>query len=251
MAWQPATWLEDKRFLLVGSVLGAALLLSALTLRIGLLEFKKLDNQALSVTGSVQQAIVSDSASWRLKVSRQAANLQEAYKAIKTDVQQIQTFLTQHGVPATQWTVQPVETTVLYTQLPNGSSTNVIEGYRLTQPVLVNSPDVDKLTQVVQGVSALIEQGVGVDSEAPQYFYTKLDDLKVEMLGKAMANAKDRAQHMATSTGAHIGVVRSAQMGVFQITPRNSTEVSDYGVNDTTSRDKTVTAVVNATFSIQ
>jgi hypothetical protein len=45
--------------------------------------------------------------------------------------------------------------------------------------------------------------------------------------------------------------VRSAQLGVYQVTPRNSTEVSDYGINDTTSRDKDVTAVVSVTFAVR
>ena len=48
-----------------------------------------------------------------------------------------------------------------------------------------------------------------------------------------------------------LGSVRSAQLGVYQVTPRNSTEVSDYGINDTTSRDKDVTAVVSVTFAVR
>lgn len=40
-------------------------------------------------------------------------------------------------------------------------------------------------------------------------------------------------------------------MGVFQITPLYSTEVSDYGINDTTSIDKEITAVVNCEFIIK
>jgi len=40
-------------------------------------------------------------------------------------------------------------------------------------------------------------------------------------------------------------------MGVFQITPVNSNEVADSGVNDTSSWEKKVTAVVSATFGIE
>jgi uncharacterized protein len=244
-------WLEDKRFFAVGLVLTLGLLLSALTLRVGLIDFKKMDNQALTVTGSAQKAITSDTASWRCRVTRQAVTLPDAYRAVKADTQRIVDYLKQQGLDAQTWTILPVETNTLYQQVVNGGNSNTIEGYRLTQPILVQSEDVDKLTQVVQGVSSLIEQGVGVESESPQYFYTKLDSLKVDMLGKAMENARERAVQMAKSTGSGIGVVRNAQMGVFQITPKNSTEVSDYGVNDTSSKEKTVTAVVNATFSIQ
>ena len=53
---------------------------------------------------------------------------------------------------------------------------------------------------------------------------------------------------IVSSTGGKIGNLKSAKMGVFQIVPKNSTEVSDYGINDTSSIDKKVIAVVNATF---
>jgi uncharacterized protein len=244
-------WLEDKRFMALGIILSLGLLTSALTLRMGLLDFKKMESQSLSVTGSAQQAITSNAASWRCRVSRQGNSLPEAYKSVKADVQRLTTYLQQQGFTPSDWSIAPVETTTLYSQTANGSNTNTIEGYRLVQPLVVESKSVDALSKAVQGVSSLIEQGVGVESDAPQYFYTQLDSLKVEMLGKAMQNAKARATHMATSTGAHIGPIRSAQMGVFQITAKNSTDISDYGVNDTSSKEKTVTAVVNATFGIQ
>jgi hypothetical protein len=40
-------------------------------------------------------------------------------------------------------------------------------------------------------------------------------------------------------------------MGVMQITPVNSTEVSDYGINDTSSIEKAITAIVTASFEVQ
>jgi hypothetical protein len=39
--------------------------------------------------------------------------------------------------------------------------------------------------------------------------------------------------------------------GFYQVTPRNSTEVSDYGINDTSTREKDVTAVVSVTFGLE
>ena len=53
------------------------------------------------------------------------------------------------------------------------------------------------------------------------------------------------------ATGNKIGAIRSAKMGVFQITPVTSTDVSDWGVNDTTSLDKKVMAVVTVSFAIE
>ena len=71
------------------------------------------------------------------------------------------------------------------------------------------------------------------------------------MLARATENAKQRAENMAKATGNKIGVIRSARMGVLQITPGTSTDVSDMGINDTSSLDKKVTAVVTASFAIE
>ena len=55
---------------------------------------------------------------------------------------------------------------------------------------------------------------------------------------------------MAVSTGSRVGSIRSARMGVFQITPVNSYDVSDWGMNDTTSLEKKANAVVKVDFAI-
>ncbi|HEY0050262.1 MAG TPA: SIMPL domain-containing protein, partial [Pyrinomonadaceae bacterium] len=73
--------------------------------------------------------------------------------------------------------------------------------------------------------------------------------MKIEMLGEAAKDAKTRAERIADSTGNQIGAVRSARMGVMQITAADSTEVSDAGISDSTTIDKDVTAVVNISFA--
>ena len=70
------------------------------------------------------------------------------------------------------------------------------------------------------------------------------------MLGEAAKDAKVRAERVASSTGNSIGPVRSAKMGVLQITAADSTDVSDYGVYDTTTIEKDMTAVVNISFAV-
>jgi hypothetical protein len=247
----PLVWLGAS--LALGLVLASALWANAF------LEAKRIERQTLSVTGAAQQPIVSDLAVWRLRFSRQGAQQAEVYQALAADLAKVRAFLTQHGVDDKQIELSPIQNTVLYAQTANGSSTNQIEAYRLQQSLKIESmpqpntgtASIDALAQLSQQSTSLIQQGIGLESDAPEYYYTKLDQLKVEMLGKAMANARDRAQQMARSVGNHIGPLRSGQMGVFQITPKHSTEVSDYGINDTSTREKTVTAVVNATFALQ
>ena len=48
----------------------------------------------------------------------------------------------------------------------------------------------------------------------------------------------------------HIAI-KSVRMGVYQITPVDSTDVSDMGINDSSTIDKKVTAVANVSFKIK
>lgn len=80
---------------------------------------------------------------------------------------------------------------------------------------------------------------------------SNLDDIKVKMVGEATKNAKARAESMIAGTNGKIGTMNSAKMGVFQIVPINSTDVSDYGINDTSSLEKKVISTVNVTFNVK
>ncbi|MBM3243459.1 MAG: DUF541 domain-containing protein, partial [Candidatus Omnitrophica bacterium] len=142
-------------------------------------------------------------------------------------------------------------TRILYKKNEKGNDTNEVEGYRLSQGIEVKSYDVKKVEDISRQSTELIEQDIQLISNAPEYFYTKLAELKIEMLSSATEDAKKRAATMAQSTGNKIGAIRSAKMGTFQITPVNSYEVSWYGNNDTSSYEKKVMAVVNASFAIE
>jgi uncharacterized protein len=89
-----------------------------------------------------------------------------------------------------------------------------------------------------------------LESDPPQYLYTKLADLKIEMLAEATKDASTRAKQIAENSGCKLGAVRDARMGVMQINPLHSTSVSDAGNNDTTSMEKEITAVVSGRFEL-
>ena len=75
--------------------------------------------------------------------------------------------------------------------------------------------------------------------------------MKVEMLKDATADAQNRASAMLKATHNKVGKIQSVNMGVFQITPVDSTNVSDMGISDTSSIEKKITSVANVTFRIK
>lgn len=97
----------------------------------------------------------------------------------------------------------------------------------------------------------MIEEGIPLQSDPPEFQYTKLAELKLQMLAEAARDSRLRAEEIARATGAHIGVVRQARMGVIQINPADSTDVSGEGNNDTSSLEKDSISVVASTFSLE
>jgi hypothetical protein len=92
---------------------------------------------------------------------------------------------------------------------------------------------------------------VEFQSNPPQYLYTKLADLKIDIIALATQDAKLRAEKMLAATGNKVGKLNSASVGVLQITPLYSGEISDYGINDTSSIEKEITSVVTCEFEVK
>jgi uncharacterized protein len=210
----------------------------------------KKGDEAITVTGSAKRRIKSDLVVWSAGVSTQATQVTDAYKQLSDNIPRIKQYLVSKGIPEDQMTVSSISTTTQKKQDENGNETAGVIGYSLSQQIEIKSFEVEKIAQIAREATELINQGILIESRAPQFYYTKIGDLKIEMLGEAAKDAKERADKIAASTGNSIGSVRSARMGVLQITAADSTEVSDSGIYDTSSIDKDMTAVVNVSFAV-
>ncbi len=241
---------NNKSFVVPGLILSLGLIIAALILGNTWKNVSR-SNVTITVTGSSEKNIRSDYAIWTGNFSAESNVLASAYTTIKSNSEKVKSYLISKGIAQDKIKFSSVRTTTLYVQNDKGYATNQVSGYRLYMDVTVESPDVDMIDRLSTEASELITQGIDINSNPPEYLYTKLADLKVEMIGLASEDAKIRAEQMAKSTGNEVGEVRSSRMGVIQINAKNSTDVSDYGVNDTSSLEKTIRAVVSMSFSIK
>jgi hypothetical protein len=229
--------------LAIGLVLGSAIF------SWGFMRSKKGD-QTITVTGSARKRIRSDLVIWKAGVSYQSAVLSDAYRALAESVPRVKAYMISKGIAENQITISSISSQTLHAKSNDGEDTGQVTGYSLKQELEVRSNDVDKIAKIAREATELINQGILLESMAPEYHYTKLGDLKIEMLADAAKDAQLRAKKIAESTGSSIGSVRSARMGVLQITPADSNEVSGEGMNDTSALEKDITAVVNISFAV-
>lgn len=241
-----------------GVVISIAWIASSFVLAKGIGNLKQ--NNTISVTGTAEKIVESDAGKWTFSITKTASPDQYLYvsKQIHEAGENALKYLTKNGIDAKGVTLQPLvsnvvcasqnQTTYDYSGHQQCSGTFT---YSLTQQVIVESGDVNLIHNLaLNSTTALTINDVQIQTVSVDYFYTKLADLRVSLLSEASKNAKERAKAIAESTGDSIGSVKEASQGVFQVTQRNSTEVSDSGSYDTSTIEKKVTGIVRASFAV-
>jgi len=201
-------------------------------------------NDVISVTGSAKKRITSNYVLWNFSVTSQQPSATEAAAELAGWTTKIRAFLTSEGIKAEEITVQPISTETV-------SRRGRVTSFLLSRSFEVRSARVQAVTETADRSSAVLAAGIPLSANSPQYVYTKLPTLRPQLLAEATRDARSRAKVIVEATGAHLGKLRRVSVGVFQVTSPNSTEVEDYGVYDTSTLEKDVTAVVNVTFSLK
>jgi hypothetical protein len=204
-------------------------------------------HDTITITGSARKPIGSDLVQWELSVRGQAATQVDAAREARTAGRSLVTFLRRAGIAPRDNSPEVVQSDVVTTRVDKKHTKTT---FVVSQGFGVSSRRIDVVAAAATRLGALLEQGVDVSAEPLAYISTNLQAAKLDALAAATAEARRRAEILVKGLGGHLGRMRASSLGVYQITPRNSTEISDYGVNDTSSRLKDVTAVVSATFAV-
>ena len=223
---------------------------------------KRPEKNNIRITGSARKRIVSDLIEWSAVIEAKATERTPAYMALKGGTEKAVAFLKAQGIKEDEIqtqsaTVQEEFDTVQEdkvlpgTNVPLRSQKKVSTGFRATQTITVSSTNVALVEKASREVTSLLEQGVNVTSTAPNYYYTKLGELKLEMLAQAATDARNRADNILTKAGnSSVGKLVYADMGIININPANSTETSNEGNNDTTSKEKDIITIIHAEYQV-
>jgi hypothetical protein len=211
-------------------------------------------NDTLSVTGLGKKDFVSDLIVWSGSFSKKSASLKEAYAALDADREKIKSYLSRQGIAADAMVFSAVNFNKDFETVFNANGTakqQIFTGFTLTQRVSVQSKEVNKIEEISRKSSELINSGVEFYSNAPEYYYTRLAELKIKMIAEATKDASIRAKSIAQNAAATLGNLKKADLGVFQITGQNSSEDFSYGGSfNTQSKNKTASITVKLAYQV-
>ena len=233
--------------MLAGLFLAAGLVFSAM---LGTTAWVKIKNsQFITVKGSARKNIESDLAVWRGSFVVEAETLVAAQHAARENRDKVLAFLAEANFTNAMFTPIAIEEVRAVQKNADGFTRQHTAGYRLSQSVRVESSEVGRIEHLDS--TPLVEAGVVFTTDAPQFIYSTVGGAKIEMLAEATKDARARAEQIATQGGRNLSQLHNADQGIFQITPPHETRTSWEGENDMTTRDKTITAVVTATFLLK
>jgi hypothetical protein len=238
---------NNKNYVVFGLILGLSLIISA---GIGSFTFYKLRSMDyISTTGSAKKAVISDKVKWASSITRvvKASTIKDGYTKMSTDLKAVKDFLAINGIADTSIDISPVFMNEIYEQNPG-----LEKSYNLVQNITVQSNDVQKISDLAKNVSSLVAgNSMLFSTSSLEFYYSKLPDVRVELLANAVQDSKARAEQLASAGGKKIGPLKSASSGVVQVMAPNSVEVSDYGMYDTSSINKEIMVTVKASFEIK
>lgn len=223
---------------------------------------KQPDKNNIRITGSAKKRIVSDLIQWSATIEGKGNDRTAAYLSLKSGTDKVVGFLKAQGIKPDDIKTQSASITEEFeivredkvlpgTNVPVRTETRESVGFRAFQVVSVSSPNVPQIEKASREITSLLEQDVFVTSHAPNYYYTRLGELKLEMLAEAAKDARNRAENILRSAGnTHIGPLVDSSMGIININPANSTETSTEGNNDTTSYEKDIITIVRAEYKV-
>ncbi len=220
----------------------------------GAYKYKFRSAETIVVTGLAEKDFTSDQIVWKGIFTRYGLDLKQAYAALKADEAEIRKYLATRGVPDSSviFSSVNVEKSFDTDYDDNGRVRGtVFKSYILTGQVSVDSKNITLVEQVSREVTELLQRGIEFNSNQPAYYYSKLNELKIDLLAKASSDAKERAETIAKSSGVGLGDLKKATMGVFQITGKNNNEEYSYGGSfNTSAKQKTASITLRVEYLV-
>lgn len=237
---------EKTQYTIPAVILGAALIIAMVILSAGITS--RNTNNIITSTGSAKVRVQADSAKVVGDIIRRidSSNTKGGYAAAAADLATVRAFLETQGFSTEDYEVGPLITNEVWNT--GGLDSTKLD---LRQTITIDSTDVEKVRAMAEKVPGLVQQGVRFQAYNVEYYYSKLAEARVQLLGKAITDSKARATEIAKSAGNRVGELRSASSGVVQVLAPNSVSVEDYGSYDTSTLEKDIMVTVRATFAVK
>lgn len=235
-------------------IIGCSVIISVIVLSFAITYYGR-SKDTIAVTGLGETTFTADMIVWQGRLSVENYDKLTAYKQMEKNQQKVAQYLKENGISDSEITFSFINTDKNFTSVYNDNGNYIgsrFAGYNCWQNFTVTSYNVEKVERISREISSLISQNIDIDSYTPDYYYTKLDDLKLSLIEKASKDARLRAENIVENAGARLGKASNARLGVFQITSATGEEEYSYGGTfNTSSKEKKARITVRMEYKLR
>lgn len=191
---------------------------SAVILSVGLSNIARAD-KTVSVRGLAEREVDADLAVWPLTFSLGSNDLSELQKDILAKTEIVKNYLAEYELSGDDFTVQSPSITD-NSMNPYMDKNQVRYTYIAETVVLVRSSKVEQVKKAQGDSLKLMSDGIAVSKDYKSkisFEFTKLNDIKPQMIAEATKNARTAAEQFARDSGSKVGKIKRASQGLFSI----------------------------------
>jgi len=210
---------DRPRSLLAALLVGLALLGAGWLVGQGLARLRTQDRYVV-VKGSAERIVDADLVVWPLPHSVNGNDLAQVQADLERNTETIREFFAQAGFSADEVVVSPprLEDRWAYAY----GDQRPPERWRHSTTVTLRTTRVAEALEVLRRSGQLVSRGVLLgEGSQPEFAYTRLNEIKPELIAEATANARRSAEQFAADSGARLGGIRTANQGVVTIEDRD------------------------------
>lgn len=198
--------------------IGISIVMAAVILAVGLANIIT-PERSVSVRGLAEREVDADLAVWNMSFLMGENSLESMQKSILEKTEVIKKYLIKHGLEESDFTVKPAAIT-------DNSLNSYMDQTKITykfvaqQTILVRSGKIEAVKSANADSLELVSAGIAVSQDYDSkvsYEFTKLNDIKPEMIAEATKNARTAAEQFAHDSNSKVGKIKKATQGLFTI----------------------------------
>ncbi|OKY25964.1 SIMPL domain-containing protein [Thalassotalea sp. PP2-459] len=181
--------------------------------------------RSVKVKGLAERELSADVVIWPIQFAVANNNLEHLYRDIEQNAEKIKTFITKRGIDANEMSLSAPAITDKSAQQYGNNSVATFR-YTAIQTVTVYSTNIESVRQLQSALSELGKQGIvftgGNYQSRTEYLFTRLNDIKPDMIEEATRNAREVAEKFALDSNSQLGKIKRASQGQFSISSRDT-----------------------------
>jgi len=219
--------MEDRRHsataaaLVLGICLALGLAIAGYLLS-GALYAARAADRFVTVKGLSEREVPADLALWPIVFTNTGNDLTALQAQVERDAEAIRVFLRGYGFGDEESALSAPRVTDNWANYGGGQ--RPAERYQVESTLTLRSGKIDQVGQAIQRSGELVRAGVTLIRSyeySTLYLFTRLEEIKPEMIAEATRDARRAAEQFAEDSGSHVGGIRRAQQGYFSIDDRD------------------------------